>query len=236
MITRARPPIQTEKCIKVACIDKSKIRPGISLRKLTAALQNFYDKQFLPVWGFPLELYNTDSPSSSDWQLLYVDNASSAKGLGYHKLSHDGQPVAFVFVQDSIANDEPVSVTASHELFEMAVDPIANLWANSRKGVLYAYEVCDPVEDESFVFDGLQMSNFVYPAWFEPYRHQSGTRYDNLGLIKRPFGLSRGGYAIIKRKGAIKEKFGSKAKEVSFAKERRRGHRSEYRRPHGQRI
>jgi hypothetical protein len=236
MIANARSPIQGTKSVTVACTDKSTLGVGVSLHKLTSTLQNCYDQQFLPVWGYPLRLYNTASPSSSDWQLLYVDDASSAKKFGYHELSRNGQPVAYVFVHNSIANNEPVSVTASHELFEMAVDPIANLWAESGNGSLYAYEVSDPVEDASFVFDGLRMSNFVHPAWFEPYTHQPGTKYDHLGLIDRPFGLSTGGYAIIREKGKVKEKFGSKAKEALFAKEVRRGHRSEYRRTDGQRI
>ena len=235
-MSAARVPIRRAKPVTVACIDKSKIGLGVSLRKLTATLQACYDQEFLPIWGVPLRLYDTNSPGASDWQLLYVDSASSAKKLGYHGLTRNGRPVAFVFVADSKANNEPISVTASHELFEMAVDPIANLWAENETGTLHAYEIVDPVEDASFVFNGLQISNFVHPAWFEPFSHQAGTRYDHLGLIKRPFALSRGGYAIIKEKGKVEEKFGSKAKRDAFAKEARRGHRSEYRWPNGQRI
>jgi hypothetical protein len=235
MIIKSRSALQPEP-VRVACIDKSKDGLGVSLRKLIATLQECYDQEFLPFWKRPLKLYNTSNPSSSDWQLLFVDDASNAKKLGYHELTHKGHPVAFVFVQDSITNNEPISVTASHELFEMAVDPIANLWADSGSGTLFAYEVSDPVEDASFVFNDSQISNFVHPAWFEPYQHQPGTRYDHLGLLKQPFDLSKGGYAIIKKKGRVFERFGSKAKKKRFAKEVRRGHRSEYRKPQGQRI
>ncbi len=41
---------------------------------------------------------------------------------------------------------------------------------------------------------------------------------------------------IVREKGKVVEKFGSRAKENRFAKEDRRGHRSEYRRPNGYRI
>ena len=101
----------------------------MSMDQLVTTLQKCYDEQFLPVWGYPVTLYNTDAAKPSDWQLLYVDDDSRARELGYHGLTYNKQPVATVFVKAAIANNEPVSVTASHELFEMVIDPIANLWA-----------------------------------------------------------------------------------------------------------
>ena len=86
------------------------------------------------------------------------------------------------------------------------------------------------------VVDGLQISNFLHPAWFEPFRHPPGTRYDHLGLLTKPFSLTEGGYMIVKDKGRVFEVFGSKAKEARFTKEDRRGHRSEYRKRNGLRI
>jgi hypothetical protein len=77
------------------------------------------------------------------------------------------------------------------------------------------------------------MSNFVHPSWFEPFKHPAGTKYDHLGLLKKPFSMTKGGYVIIKKKGKVSEHFASKAKEKRFAKEDRLGHRSEYRKPHG---
>jgi hypothetical protein len=222
--------------VRIACINKARIDLGVPMDKLTAALQKCYDKQFLPIWGYPVTLYNTKVAKRSDWQLLYVDDAKRAKKLGYHGLTRNKQPVAFVFVKASFANNEPVSVTASHELFEMVMDPIANLWASSKSGRQYAYEICDPVEESSFIFDGLQMSNFVHPAWFEPFKHPTGARFDHLGFLTKPFSLTKGGYMIVKEKDKVVEQFGSRAKEKRFAKEDRRGHRSEYRRPNGHRI
>ena len=46
--------------------------------------------------------------------------------------------------------------------------------------------------------------------------------------------MTKGGYVITKKKGKIKERFGSKAKAKRFAHENRRGHRSEHRKPKGQ--
>src|ERR1700694_841629 len=222
--------------VTVACINKATVDLGVPLGKLTAALQKCYDQYFLPVWGYPLKLYIATEAKPSDWQFIYFDTADQAGALGYHDLNKDGQPVSKIFVKTTLADNQLVSVTACHELFEMAIDPIANLWAEAADGTEYAYEMCDPVEEDTFLVDGIEMSNFVHPSWFEPFKHPPGTKYDHLGLLTKPFSMTKGGYVIVKKKGKVTEVFGSKAKEKRFAKENRLGHRSEYRKSNGLRI
>jgi hypothetical protein len=217
--------------VRIACINKAKTDLGVSLSKLTAVLQKCYDTCFLPVWGYPVKLYNTTKPKRSDWQFIYFDDAKEAGIEGYHDLTRHGQPISYVYVKTSLDDDVPVSVTASHELFEMVIDPIANLWAQATNRTFYAYEMCDAVEEDTFMVDGLQMSNFLHPSWFEPFKHPPHTKFDHLGLLKKPFTMTKNGYVIIKRDGRVKEKFGSRAKQKRFAKENRQGHRSEYRKP-----
>jgi hypothetical protein len=94
----------------------------------------------------------------------------------------------------------------------------------------------DPVEEDTFLVDGIEMSNFVHPSSFEPFQHPPETKFDHLGLLTKPFSMTKGGYMIIKKKGKTTEVFGSKAKEKRFAQEDRHGHRSEYRKPNGLRI
>jgi hypothetical protein len=219
--------------VTIACVNKATVDLGIPLGKLTATLQKCFDQHFLPVWGYPVRLYNTDTPKASDWQFIYFDDADTAGALGYHDLTHDGQPISKVFVKTTLAAHEPVSVTACHELFEMVIDPVANLWAEASDGTEYAYEMCDPVEEDTFLVDGIKMSNFVHPSWFEPFNHPPGTKFDHLGLLKKPFSMTKGGYMIIKKKGKVSQVYGSKAKEKRFAKENRLDHRSEYRKPNG---
>ena len=233
-----RTPVRHGRPVRIACINKTKhLGLGVPFGKLTAALQKCYDRHFLPVWGFPVKLYNTRKPKRTDWQFIYMDDSREADGtFGYHDLTIHGQPVSFVFMRTVLENGETVSMTASHELFEMAIDPIANLWAEAERNKEYAYEMCDAVEEDVFLVDGLKMSNFVYPAWFEPFAHPRGTKFDHLGLLKKPFSMTKGGYVIVKRRGKVKEQYGSKAKAKRFAEENRRGHRSEYRKLHGLRI
>ena len=221
---------------RIACVNTATVDLGVPFARLTATLQKCYDLHFLPIWGYPVKLYNTKVPKPTDWQFVYFDDADTAGALGYHDLTKDGQPVAKVFVKTTLADNQLVSVTASHELFEMVIDPIANLWAEAADGTEYAYEMSDPVEEDTFLVDGIQMSNFVHPSWFEPFKHPPGTKFDHLGLLKKPFAMTKGGYVIIKKKGKVTEVFGSKAKEKRFARECRLGHRSEYRKPDGRRI
>ena len=226
----------SSKPVSIACINKATVDLGVQFDKLTAALQKCFDQHFLPIWGYPVKLYNTTVANPTDWLFVYCDNADTAGALGYHDLTKDGQPVSKVFVKTTQAEGQLVSVTACHELFEMAIDPIANLWAAEKNNTEYAYEMSDPVEEDIFDHDGIQMSNFVYPSWFEPFKHPPETKYDHLGLLTKPFSMTKGGYMTIKKGKKVKEVFGSKAKEKRFAKENRRGHRSEYRKAHGLRI
>lgn len=222
--------------VSIACINEATVDLGVPFAKLTATLQKCFDQHFLPVWGYPVTLYNTKVAKPSDWRLVYLDDADQAGALGYHDLTKDGQPAAKIFVKTTLADKELVSVTACHELFEMVIDPIANLWAEAADGTEYAYEMSDPVEEDTFLVDGIQMSNFVHPAWFEPFKHPPGTKFDHLGLLTKPFSMTKGGYMIIKKKGKVSQVYGSKAKAKRFAEEDRVGHRSEYRKPKGLRI
>src|SRR6266849_865250 len=215
--------------VSIACINKATVDLGAPFDKLTAALQKCFDQHFLPIWGYPVKLYNTDVAKASDWQFVYFDDADTAGALGYHDITKDGQPVSKVFVKTTLADHQLVSVTACHELFEMVIDPIANLWAEAADGTEYAYEMSDPVEEDTFLVDGIAMSNFVHPSWFEPFKHPPGTKFDHFGLLKSPFTIPKGGYLIVKKNGKVGQVFGSATKARRFAREDRDGHRSEYR-------
>jgi hypothetical protein len=50
-----------------------------------------------------------------------------------------------------------------------------------------------------------------------------------MGKVKQPFQLLAGGYQILFKNGKWSQVFGSKAKQRAFAREDRRGHRSQQR-------
>jgi len=222
------------KPVRIACINETRgMMKQSDLVRLTAALQKCYDRHFLPIWGYPVDLYVARKAKPTDWQLVYFDDAGNPGFLGKHELTDGGQPISKIFLAS--LGEEAVSLAASHELFEMVLDPMANLWADQTRHTQYAYEVCDAVEEESFKVDGLPMSNFVYPSWFEPFKHPRGTKFDHLGSLKAPFSMTAGGYVIKKVNGQrLIKVFGSPEKRRRFAKEDRRGHRSEFRDPAGE--
>ncbi len=85
------------------------------------------------------------------------------------------------------------------------------------------------MEEDTFKINGVDMSDFVYPAYFELFRAPGSVKFDHENKVTRPFQLLPGGYQIIFMNGEFTNVFGSKAKEKRFAKEDRRGHRSEAR-------
>src|SRR5260370_38397860 len=98
--------------------------------------------------------------------MVFLDNADQAGALAYHDLTPDGFPQAKVFVKTTLANNDLVSVSASHELVEMLVDPAINmLTTDPDQTVTYAYESPDPVEALSFPVNGIQTRDSAYPPY-----------------------------------------------------------------------
>jgi len=90
---------------------------------------------------------------------------------------------------------------------EMFVDPNCNLWANNNRGSAYSYEVCDPVEAPTYVVDGVSVSNFVTPAWFDPQASKTA-QFDKLGLLHAAFSILKGGYVVYASAGKEHQQFG----------------------------
>lgn len=214
----------------IALVNKATTKFEVDMLTLSLALQKYLDKFFVPVWGFPAQVVVTDDAVPGTWTMLFADDSDEASALGFHDIAKNGDPVAKVFVRDTLKNGGHVSTTASHELAEMLIDPSAQLWAQDmRTGLLHAYEVADAVEGDEFLVDGVWMSNFVHPEFFESFHAPNSKQFDHLSLVRRPFETLRNGYQIVMENGEIFEVFGSKQKEAEFAKEDRAMHRSEYR-------
>jgi hypothetical protein len=214
----------------VACFNKSTVGLGVDLDALIAAMQTYVDKFVAPVWGTPAKLIKTTGFKKGAWAMVFLDDADQPDALAYHDLTPDGLPESKVFVKTTLADHQLVSVSASHELVEMLVDPATNLMTTGPSSkLMYAYESADPVEELTFKVDGIEMSDFVYPAYFETFHKPGSVRFDQLNKVTRPFQILSGGYQIIFKNGKWTQVFGSKAKEKRFAREDRRGHRSEER-------
>jgi len=213
----------------VACFSKATVALGVDLDRLLGALQKFVDRHLAPVWGTPARLVRASGFVRRAWAMVFLDDADVKDALAYHDLTPDGFPLAKIFVRTTLRNGDKVSVSAAHELAEMLVDPAINLASTGPRNMLYAYETADPVESEEFPVDGVPMTDFVYPSYFEAFRKPGSTKFDHLGRLRRPFQILPGGYQIVYRNGRWTQIYGSKAKARRLAAEDRRGHRSTYR-------
>ncbi len=214
----------------IACFNKAKTPLGVAYNALIAALQIYVDEHVAPVWGTPAKLVKTNSFVKNAWAMVFLDDADEPNALAYHDLTPDGLPLAKIFVRTTIKNGDKVSVSASHELVEMLVDPAINLMSTGPDAKLvYAYESADPVEQLTFDVQGIPMSDFVYPSYFENFHKAGSVKFDHLNKVKRPFQVLSGGYQIILKSGKWSQVYGSATKKKLFAREDRRGHRSEQR-------
>ena len=175
--------------IKVSIINNSTALADAAVADVVPALQRQVHEHFFPAWGIDADLTfirGDQQPPADSWWLVILDDSDQAGALGYHDLTSDGLPAGKIFAKTDIDNHLNWTVTASHELLEMLCDPEVNLGvlirdqASSAK--LYSYEVCDPCEDDQFAYaiDGVKVSDFVLPAYFQP---SAGKKYDYRGLL-----------------------------------------------------
>lgn len=207
----------------VMCLNKSKVPykqwgAGPDFPSFIAALQAFADlfKQF---WGVGCKLQVADALQAGSWGMVFTDNANVANALGYHDTTPDGMPLMHNFVQTTIMDGEQISVTGSHELAEALADPCINLCAVGPRGLIYGYEVCDAVEQQRFALNGMNMSDFQLPAWFEGYTRK---KYDYLGKCTKPFQLLAGGYMPVMRGGQWSQIFFKEREKLVSPLRRRR--------------
>ncbi len=171
---------------------------------------------------------------AGDRLITVMDTLDDAQALGYH--TEDGAEHIWGVVGTKAAMDQgakaltgPYSISSilSHEVAEMFVDPYCTGWFDTAKGYQVAYEVADPVENDTYLIDNVGVSNFVTSAWFNPMAAKTD-KFDYMGKLKAPFTMSRGGYWVQSKAGRATQKFGDQmpdwrrqAKQAQFS----RGHR-----------
>jgi len=181
-----------------------------------------------PAWkrsAMPIIFQKSDRWPKSDYAIGIWDAPDMEGVLGYHT-EEKGQISGRVFVDPVLAGggtflgdahkplEGSVSSVLSHEILEFFGDPFCNAWYDGpsiKEGFQYCCEICDPVEAHSYpvsVTSGsVMVSNFVWPAWFDPQADKAET-LDQMQVIKTPFTLAEGGYFVVRSKaGKEKEVF-----------------------------
>jgi hypothetical protein len=192
--------------IKVAVINASTVRTDAAVQAAVPALHTQVHRDFLPAWGVDADLTfvpKDHQPPGGMWWLSILDNTDQAGALGYHDVTSEGLPLGKVFAGTDKQYGLSWTVTASHELLEMLGDPDINLSAFVQTGYntasLYSYEVCDPCEmdEQGYEINGVKVSDFVYPSWFEGFRQPGSTQFDHQKQINAPLKLLPGGYCSV---------------------------------------
>lgn len=180
---------------------------------------------FAPAWGVqPSSVIFLHQPSLLHYDAIIgiLDNADQAGDLGWHTEGPDADVYGRVFAEPVLANGgnaltDKLSVCSvlSHEVLETVRDSACNLWAQRADGSLVAVEVGDPVESDSYTLtvkteEGTEVSgtvsDFVFPAWFDP--NAAGPPYDQMDLLSSPFEVRRDGYVIVMTGGTVTSQWG----------------------------
>jgi hypothetical protein len=227
--------------IQIAVINEYPPLGSAEVTATVAALQEQVSRDFAPAWGIDATLTTVNkgaTPPAGAWWLVILDNSDQAGALGYHDLTSEGLPLGKVFAGTDKQYGKQWTVTASHELLEMLADPDIDLsvlvQTGDAAGALYAYEVCDACEDDQFAYpiDGVPVSDFVFPAWFESFRQSGSTQFDQQKNIQKPFDLLTGGYIGVfdVRAGTGWHQLTANRERLDYRKRPRVGSRRERRR------
>lgn len=154
-------------------------------------------------------------------EVAFFQHSDAAGAAGYHDRRPDGTPYMRVFLDDADTLTEgpgAASVIASHECCETRGDPGANRWADRADGQEEAFELCDRVEDTTYRKNGVEVSNFLLQAAFDP---GAPGPYDYLGVLVGQLDTTPGGY-VITRQLALGRR--ARARGLDGAKRERKFH------------
>ncbi len=190
------------------------------VQAMVAACDRQLRLDFAPVWGLDPTRVGVRAVTSgatlpkTAWMIVLADQADDPQALGYHDLTAAGVPAGVIQVPTILDNGgQPltgamsVSSVLSHEVLEVAADCWATGWADTGRGYVVAQEVADPVQGDSYAGgDGVAVSSFVAPQWFDPAA-PAGGRFDWLGKLRKPFEMSKGGYLVRAKIGRPSQSF-----------------------------
>ena len=190
-----------------------------SLMQATAALQKQVTRDFTPNWGItatvdafedlasvPSDYYHVvvfgDPRELADQLEVEIGEERAAalterferEGLqGIHLNAFTRQPFALVAASDTW------TVALSHELLELLADPFGNRLIaaahplNPSQRVKYLLEVCDPCLSAWYAVNGIPVSDFYTPRYFDPVRVDA-IRYSYTGALEYPLDILDDGY------------------------------------------
>jgi hypothetical protein len=250
--------MNNSKMSQIAIINQSTVVSDVDGATMTSAM-NLVLPQFCRDWKLQTytALYVAKTKTTSIALRVYIRDTSDVQGaLGYHELQSNDAPIGYCFAKTILLDAGGVVLYSTntlvttvaqclcHEIFEMLVDPLANLWADIGDGeTLYAYETGDPVESNIVKVVVTTTTSTTKPAGiyngrFESAKTTNTVTNTNVGLsdwilpawfdpvntrgpfnhnrtLRSPFTIDSYGYAIKSVGGNVSYVFGD---NVSSAK------------------
>ncbi|MDQ3907155.1 MAG: hypothetical protein M3268_02305 [Acidobacteriota bacterium] len=182
---------------QVALVSETSSISSAELSVVASSLQKQATRDLGPIWGVSATVDSfarLEDVPLGHWPVVVKDDINTPGAAGVHE-DDAGQPFALVSAGDGW------SLTASHEVIEMLVDPFGRRLAagqspKSGQGrVQFLVEPCDPSEDEQFAYmiNGVAVSDFYTPKFFSTAANPHD-RYSFTGAIKKPRQVLKGGY------------------------------------------
>ena len=237
----------------IAVINQSTVVTDADGQSMVTALNTLLPR-FCKDWGIPqaVAVYVSSKNTTGIPTKIFIKDISNIENaLGYHDLKNNVS-VGYVFaksillygggVLSSPNGSMSISQTLAHEVFELLVDPYANVWADlGDSRTFFAYEVCDPVESNPLVVQipkstktpllydpvtkkmvasssvkiNVQLSDWVLPAWFNP--QSTVGPFNHTNTLKGPFTVSSRGYVILSTNGDVDLVFGHNVSDQKLA-------------------
>ena len=176
--------------------DSASVRFG-EVSKVAAALQRQVQGQLSPIWGInaTVDAFETLEDVPIDyWPMIIRDDIHVPLAAGIHQ-DNNGQPFALVQYSNMW------SLTASHEVLEMLVNPFGNRVKAgpspmpNQGRVNFLVEICDVSQDPEYAYtiNGITVSDFYTPNYFDSLPAR-GVRYCWTGAIEQPRQVLPGGF------------------------------------------
>jgi hypothetical protein len=164
-----------------------------TLQRIARAVERQIEHDVAPMWGTEgtVKAYRHIDHAPDDACPVLISARFTFPSIGVHQF-FGGRPFAL------IKPGPKVSVAISHEIIEILIDPQGNRLATApsikpgQGDVRYLVEVCDPSEDRDYRIDGVDVSDFCTPAYYDPWA--VGRAYSHTRDVKRPLEVLPEGY------------------------------------------
>jgi hypothetical protein len=190
-------PLARGRRIHVALVSEVEQVGMNNLRRVAAALQKQVAEDLRPIWNVnaTVEAYETlDSVPTESWPVII---RSDIELKGIHSVEN-GKPFSLVqYDKDSDA----WSLNASAVLLNMLTNPSANRLfsgpspnpVDKGKIVQFLVEISAPVRENGYRIDGVLVSDFVTPEFFQASKRKEG-QYSHTGSAKEPLKIVTNGF------------------------------------------